>query len=42
MIKLAITAGIFVLAMPAMAQEPAPSTWRDPDTQCIYLKVGDT
>jgi hypothetical protein len=42
MIKIAITAGIFVLAVPAMAQETAPSTWRDPNTQCIYFKVGDT
>jgi septal ring factor EnvC (AmiA/AmiB activator) len=42
MIKIAITAGMCALAMPAMAQETAPSTWRDPDTRCIYLKIGDT
>jgi hypothetical protein len=42
MIKIAIAASMFVLVMPAMAQETAPSTWRDPTTQCIYFKVGDT
>jgi hypothetical protein len=42
MIKIAITAGLFALAVPAMAQETAPSTWRDPDTRCIYFKVGDS
>jgi hypothetical protein len=41
-IKSAITAGMFALATPAPAQETPPSTWRDPGTQCIYLKVGDT
>jgi hypothetical protein len=29
-------------AAPALAQEVTPSTWRDPDTRCVYLKVGDT
>ena len=42
MIRTAIAASMFALAMPAMAQETAPSTWRDPDTRCVYLKVGDT
>jgi hypothetical protein len=42
MIKSAMTAGMFALATPAMAQETPPPTWRDPATQCIYLKVGDT
>jgi hypothetical protein len=41
MIKIAITAGMLVLAMPAMAQETVPSTWRDPETRCVYFKVGD-
>jgi hypothetical protein len=42
MIRIAITAGMIAVAMPAIAQEPAPSTWRDPDTRCVYLKVGDS
>jgi hypothetical protein len=42
MIKIAIMAGMFALAAPAMAQETPPSTWRDPETRCVYLKVGDT
>ena len=42
MIKVAIMAGIFALATPATAQETPLSTWRDPDTQCVYLKVGDS
>jgi len=42
MMKIAIAAGMFALTGPVMAQETAPSTWRDPDTQCIYLKIGDT
>jgi len=41
MIKRAIMAGLLVLATSAAAQEAAPSTWRDPDTRCVYLKVGD-
>jgi len=41
MIKVAITVGLLVLATPATAQETPPSTWRDPDTRCVYLKVGD-
>ena len=40
MIKIAIAA--LALTTPAMAQETIPSTWRDPDSQCIYLKIGDT
>jgi hypothetical protein len=43
MIRTAIVASTFALTyMPAGAQEAAPSTWRDPDTRCVYLKVGDT
>jgi hypothetical protein len=41
MIKVAIMAGVYALATPATAQEVPPSTWRDPDTRCVYLKVGD-
>ena len=41
MIKVAITVGLLVLATPATAQETSPSTWRDPNTRCVYLKVGD-
>jgi hypothetical protein len=36
-----IITGLALTAAPALAQEAAPSTWRDPDTRCIYLKVGD-
>jgi predicted RNase H-like nuclease (RuvC/YqgF family) len=42
MIKIAIIAGLSVLAAAASAQETPPSTWRDPDTRCVYLKVRDT
>ena len=42
MINLAIMAGMFALAAPATAQETPLSTWRDPETRCVYLKVGDT
>ena len=42
MITIAIMAGLLVLATSAIAQETPPSTWRDPDTRCVYLKVGDT
>src|SRR5215213_8377906 len=38
---LIIVTGLAHAAAPALAQEAAPPTWRDPDTQCIYLKVGD-
>ena len=31
----------FLIAAPAFAQGD-PSTWQDPETRCIYLKVGDT
>lgn len=41
MIKIAITTGMLALAAPAMAQETEPSTWRDPDTRCVYFKIGD-
>jgi uncharacterized membrane protein YccC len=41
MIKIAILAGLFVFAASAAAQETPPATWRDPDTRCVYLKVGD-
>ncbi|MBJ6124868.1 hypothetical protein [Microvirga splendida] len=41
MIKIAIMAGLLVLATSATAQEAPPATWRDPDTRCVYLKVGD-
>jgi hypothetical protein len=41
MIKSAVIVGLFVLATRAMAQEAPPATWRDPDTRCVYLKVGD-
>jgi hypothetical protein len=41
MIEFAIIAALFVFATPATAQETPPSTWRDPDTRCVYLKVGD-
>lgn len=41
MIKSAVIVGLFVLATQAMAQETPPATWRDPDTRCVYLKVGD-
>ena len=42
MIKSAILAGLVVVATSATAQEAPPTTWRDPDTRCVYLKVGDT
>lgn len=42
MIKITIVTGLLVLATSATAQETPPSTWRDPDTRCMYLKVGDT
>jgi hypothetical protein len=42
MFKIAVISGIFALISPAVAQEITPSTWRDPDTRCVYLKVGDT
>lgn len=42
MITIAIMAGLLVLATSATTQEPPPSTWRDPDTRCVYLKVEDT
>jgi predicted RNase H-like nuclease (RuvC/YqgF family) len=42
MIRIAIIAGLSVLATAASAQETPPSTWRDPDTRCVYLKVRDT
>ena len=32
---------VFLLAAPVLGQE-SPSTWRDPETRCIYLKVGET
>ncbi len=41
MIRIPMAAALFALATPAMAQESAPSTWRDPETRCIYFKVGD-
>ena len=41
MIKITILAGLFVLATSATAQETPPATWRDPDTRCVYLKIGD-
>jgi len=41
MIKIAIMAGLLVLATSATAQEAPPATWRNPDTRCVYLKVGD-
>jgi hypothetical protein len=42
MLKIAIAASMLAIAGPAIAQEAAPSTWRDPDTKCVYLKVKDT
>jgi hypothetical protein len=43
MIRTAIAASTFALTcVSAVAQEAAPSMWRDPDTRCVYLKVGDT
>ena len=43
MIRVAIASMILALTTRAApAQEPTPSTWRDSDTRCIYLKVGDT
>jgi hypothetical protein len=42
MIKVTIMAGLLILTTPATAQEIPPMTWRDPDTRCVYLKVGDT
>jgi hypothetical protein len=33
---------MFILIVPVAAQEGGPSTWRDPDTRCVYLKIGDT
>ena len=42
MINHAIMAGLFALAAPATAQEAPLSTWRDPETRCVYLKVGET
>ena len=41
MIKSTVIVGLLVLATQAMAQEAPPATWRDPDTRCVYLKVGD-
>jgi len=42
MIKIGIVAGLLALTTSATAQETPPATWRDPDTRCVYLKVGDT
>ena len=42
MINIAIMAGLFALAAPATAQETPPSIWRDPETRCVYLKVGES
>lgn len=43
MIRTALVAGTFALTcMSAVAQDASPSAWRDPDTRCVYLKVGDT
>jgi hypothetical protein len=42
MIKVAIGAILFTVPLAAMAQESEPSLWRDPDTRCVYLKLGDT
>jgi hypothetical protein len=43
MIKIAAAAAsMIVLAAPSLAQETPPSTWRDPETQCVYIKLGDT
>lgn len=42
MIRIALAIGLFALAAPASAQETAPSTWRDPDTRCVYLRIGDS
>lgn len=33
---------ILAFVAPAGAQESEPSTWRDPDTRCVYLKINDT
>jgi len=41
MIKMAIIVGLLVLATLATARETPPLTRRDPDTQCMYLKVRD-
>jgi hypothetical protein len=42
MINIAIMAGLLVLVTPATAQETPLSTWKDPETRCVYLKVGET
>jgi hypothetical protein len=42
MIKPLIILGMLALSLPASAQEAAPATWRDPDTRCIYFKIGDS
>jgi len=33
---------LFALAAPATAQETLLSTWRDPETRSVYLKVRET
>jgi hypothetical protein len=38
---LIIVTSLALAAAPTLAQETEPPTWRDPDTQCIYLKNGD-
>ncbi len=42
MIKIVVCASMLALATGAVAQETEPSTWRDPDTRCVYFSVGDT
>jgi hypothetical protein len=39
MIDIVIMAGLFAFAAPATAQETPLSTWWDPETRCVYLKV---
>lgn len=42
MLRFVTALGMLVLAVPVAAQEGVPSTWRDPETRCTYLKVGET
>ena len=34
--------GMMLLLTGSASAQDNPSTWRDPETRCIYLKVGDS
>ena len=42
MLRFVTAFGMLILTVPVAAQEGEPTTWRDPETRCIYLKVKDT